>query len=160
MRKIHWTKKSVIAAVSIGAVVVASGGVAFAFWTAAGSGTGSGATGTTAALTVVQSSVNTGLYPGGTTALAGTITNPNPSPVTVTAVTATVTAFTSRTDATKPACTQADFTITGTSTVASPVPANSSSGGAWSGLSLSMTNSVTNQDNCKTVTVPITYASN
>jgi hypothetical protein len=29
--------------------------------------------------------------------------------------------------------------------------------GSWSGLSLSMTNSGSNQDNCKNVTVPVAY---
>jgi hypothetical protein len=75
-------------------------------------------------------------------------------------VTASVDTFSIRPDLTKPACTQADFTITGTST---PSPIGEISHGlgvgAWAGLTLNMTDSLTNQDNCKNITVPITFAS-
>jgi hypothetical protein len=108
---------------------------------------------------VKQLSSPTGLYPGGAVTLSGNFDNPNPGKVYVTAVSATVTTFSLQANPAKPACTQADFTITGTA----PVGAEILSGpgvGSWSGLSLNMTDAATNQDNCKGITVPITYASN
>jgi hypothetical protein len=68
-----------------------------------------------------------------------------------------VTPFTAQADVNKPACTQADFSITGTANVAAEV-ASGNGVGNWSGLSLAMADRGTNQDNCKNITVPITYA--
>ena len=56
--------------------LLALGGLAVAFWTAGGSGTGSGATGSGSALTVNQTVSPTGLYPGGSSALSGNFTTP------------------------------------------------------------------------------------
>ena len=151
-------KKRTLVLLGVMVVAVAASIGAYAYWTASGSGSGSATTGTTVGITVNQTSVNTALYPGGTTALSGNFTNTNASPVYVAAVSASVTAFSSQGDLSKPACTQADFTITGTAPVAAQVPVGT--GGSWSGLSLNMTNAGTNQDNCKSITVPITYTSN
>ena len=71
--------------------LLALGGLAVAFWTAGGSGTGSGTTGSGSALTVNQTVSPTGLYPGGSSALSGNFTNPNSGSVYIAAVTATVT---------------------------------------------------------------------
>lgn len=158
MRKIKMTRKKIVAG-GAAALVLASAGVAFAFWTQSGSGSGSAGTGNTTPVTVNQTSTNTGLYPGGSAALTGTITNPNSSPVMVAAVTATVGTLNIQTIPAKPACTAADFTVTGTSSAPGSVAGNAT-GGAWTGLSLNMVNSGTNQDNCKGVTVPIVYVSN
>ena len=136
--------------------VLALGGLAFAYWTAGGSGSGSGSTGSPSALTVNQTTTNSGLYPGGSSALSGNFTNPNGGKVYIAAVTGSVTTFSLQADNTKPACTQADFSISGTATVGAEI--NSGTGvGAWSGLTLNMTDAGTNQDNCKNITVPITY---
>jgi hypothetical protein len=132
---------------------------AYAYWTQGGSGTGSASTGTSSSITVNQTSASTGLYPGGSVALSGDFTNGNASPVYVSSVTASVTAFSSQSDGGKPACTQADFSISGTATVNAQVPVGSGVG-SWSGLSLNMTNSGANQDNCKNVSVPIAYTAN
>jgi hypothetical protein len=142
MRRIQWSRKKVVALAAAGFMTL-TGGVAFAFWSQSGAGSGSATAGSTVAVTVNQTSTNTGLYPGGSTALTGTITNPNASPVTVTAVTAVVTTFTAG-GAPLP-CTQADFSITGTSTAPGSV-AGAATGGAWTGLTLNMTNAGTNQD--------------
>ena len=136
---------------------LAIGGIAFAYWTTTGSGTGSATTGTAASVVVKQTGTPSGLYPGGSSALSGTFDNPNSGQVFITAVTASVTPFSVQADTGKPACTQADFSITGTAPVGANVPAGTTVG-AWTGLTLNMTNSATNQDNCKSITVPITYA--
>jgi hypothetical protein len=71
-------------------VVVASlfvGGVAFAWWSTTGSGSGTGATGTVVALTTTGSTPSgTALVPGGSAPLVITVTNPNPRAVAVTSV--------------------------------------------------------------------------
>lgn len=150
--------KKKIAAASV-AVALIGGGAAFAFWTNSGSGTGSASTGTSSLVTVHQTSVNAGLYPGATTPLSGTVENTSTtSAVTVSSVTGTVDTFSIRPDILKPACTQADFSITGTSNAPGSVAANNGTA-AWSGLTLNMVDGAGNQDNCKNITVPITYAS-
>jgi hypothetical protein len=138
-------------------LVLTLGGIAFAFWTAGGSGSGTATAGTNANVTVNQTVSPTGLYPGATTALSGDFNNSNSGGVYITAVTASVTPFSVQADGTKPACTQADFSITGTANVGTEIVPGTGVG-SWSGLSLNMIDAATNQDNCKNVTVPIAYA--
>ncbi|MFZ0161204.1 MAG: hypothetical protein WAL50_19410 [Kineosporiaceae bacterium] len=128
-------------------LLLGSGGGAYAYWTVTSLGTGSAATGTASPLVVNQTTTVTGLYPGGAAALSGTFDNPNPGAVYVTAVTATLPAFSVQPDIAKPACTQSDFSITGTSNTPGSVVAGVGVG-SWSGLTLAMTNTGANQDNC------------
>ena len=73
-----------------GAIATASvltGGVAFAWWSTTGSGSGSATTGTTVALTTSASTPSgTVLVPGGSAPLVITVTNPNAGSVTITSV--------------------------------------------------------------------------
>jgi hypothetical protein len=133
---------------------------AYAYWSQGGTGSGTAVAGTTAAITVNQTSSPSGLYPGGSpVALAGTFTNPNSSPVNISSVTAAVHTFASHTvDATKPDCTQADFAIGGTSG-ANVVPSGTGVG-SWSGLTVRMLDNGLNQDNCKGVSITIDYTAN
>jgi len=149
----RFTKKTKIVIVTA-ALAIGASGMAYAYWTQAGSGTGSATAGTTVAVVVNQTNTVTGLYPGGPAqALSGTFDNPNSGPVTVGAVSATVTA-TSVTG-----CLPAWYAITGTGTPASQVVPAGSAQGAWSGLSVALTNNLTvNQDVCKTAGITITYA--
>jgi hypothetical protein len=79
------------AAIAIASTVALTATAAFAYWTSSGSGTGSAGTGDTSAVTVNQTSVVAGLFPGSTPqALSGTFTNPG-SPAYITSVTAVVT---------------------------------------------------------------------
>lgn len=155
-----FTRKKVVVFAGIAAIGL-GGGVALAYWTTGGSGSGSAATGTTSNIVVNQTgSAITGMYPGATAALSGNFTNTiNPGSVYITAVTANVTTFSAQADATKPACTQADFTITGTAPVGAEV-AHGTGVGSWSGLTLTFVDGAGNQDNCKSITVPITYTAN
>ncbi len=141
-------------------VTLAGAGAAFAYWTTSGSGSGNGTTTAPAAVVVVQTSTVAGLYPGDSIALSGDFNNSNPGKVYVTSVTASIGTFSSQTNSSLPACTQADFTITGTAPVSAEVPSGTAVG-AWSGLSIAMNDSATNQDNCESLTtVPIVYTSN
>ena len=144
-------KKTKIAVLTA-ALVVGASGTAFAYWTNVGSGTGSGATGTNAAVTVNQTSSVAGLYPGGPAqALSGTFNNPNPGAVTVGAVTAAVTATGVS------GCDSSWYVISGTAD-ATPHVLAAGVGGTWSGQSVALTNNLTdNQDLCKTASITITY---
>lgn len=149
-----WVLLGIVAVVAMTAIG------AFAYWTASGSGTGSGSTATgSVAITVNQTSSSSGLYPGGSVPLSGTFTNPASFNQFVTSVSASIPSFSFQSDGAKPACTQADFSITG-APAAVGTDVAPGTGGAWSGLTLHMTNAGTNQDNCKNVTVPVNYTSN
>jgi hypothetical protein len=153
------TKKRVAAAA---AAVFVSGGAmaAYAFWTGGGSGSGSASATTPSAVTVNQSTSVTGLYPGATAVtLSGTFDNPNSGGVFIHNVTAAVHAFSIQTDATKPACTQADFAIGGSATLDANVAAGNGVG-AWTGLTVRLLNGAGNQDNCKSQAITIDYTAN
>ena len=146
------TRARNIAIVTV-ALVVASVGIAYAYWTQLGAGTGSASTGTTVAVVVNQTNTVTGLFPGGPAqALSGDFDNPNAAAVTVGQVSAAVTGTSIA------GCLPAWYVITGAGTPASQVVPSGNAEGAWSGLSVSMLNDAANQDVCKTATIEITYA--
>jgi len=152
-------KKWFLAIFLAGFMTLAGVGAAFAYWTTSGTGSGNATSGSPSAVTVVQTSTITGLYPGDTVALSGDFNNPNPGKVYITAVTASIGTFSSQTNSGLPACTQADFSITGTSTVGAEINAGSGVG-SWSGLSITLNDAGTNQDNCESLsTIPINYTS-
>jgi hypothetical protein len=151
----HGRKRTSVALGMLLALAVAGG--AFAYWTIGGTGLGTASTGNVVPITVNQTTDVTGLFPGDSQALAGDFDNGNSGPVWVSSVTATVVPFSDQSDPAKPACTQADFQITGTANVNGQVPVGSGVG-AWSGLSVSMINKPdANQDNCKKVNIDIEY---
>lgn len=152
-------KKKLIAIFAVlGALVI--GGLAVAYWTQSGTGSGGATAGTTAAITVNQTTVVTGLYPGiPAVTLSGTFDNPNVHPVNISSVTAAVHAFSVQSNPAKPACTNADFAIGGSFAGPYAVPAGSGVG-AWTGLTVRLLDNGLNQDNCKTVSITIDYTAN
>jgi galactokinase len=143
-------------------VLLGFAAAAFAYWTGVGSGSGAATVTTPSAVTVNQTNgAITNLYPGDPgQALSGDFDNPNAAKVYIHNVTAVVHTFSSQTDGSKPACTQADFSIGGAATVDAEVPAGSGVG-SWSGLTVSLTdNAATNQDNCKGLSIQIDYTAN
>ena len=152
-------RKKKVAAFVVVFVLVAAG--AYAYWTNGGSGSGSATTGTNAAITVNQTSTPTGLYPGGPGgALSGTFTNTNSSKVFVNQVNATLLPPTGPNVATAPACTIADYALSGFP-ISVGLEIDSGTGvGSWSGGSVRLLNSATNQDSCKGATINIAYTSN
>jgi hypothetical protein len=154
------TTKKKIAAGAAAAALVASTGVAAAYWTQGGTGTGSASTGTTVDVTVNQTSTISDLYPGGdAVTLSGDFDNTNDGPVKVGSVTVVVDpTFSEQDDAGKPACTPADFEIGGSAVVDDEIVSGSGVG-AWTGLTIKLVNSATNQDNCKNLAaVPLIYS--
>ena len=154
-------KKSRFVALAVLALALAVGGIAFAYWTQGGTGSGGATAGTTSAITVNQTGTAiTGLYPGiPAQALSGTFDNPNPHSVHISGVTVVVRPFTSSLiDITKPACTELDFAVGGTSG-ANTVPSGTGVG-TWSGLTVRMLDGAGNQDNCKNVNITLDYTAN
>jgi len=155
----RFSKRTWIVLVIAAAVGLSALG-AFAYWTVSGSGSGSASTAAgDVAVTVNQTSASSGLYPGGFVGLSGDFTNPAGFNQYVTSVSATIPNFSYQADNTKPACTQADFSLTGSPSAVGQ-DLSPGTGGSWSGITLNMTNAATNQDNCKGVTVPVNYTSN
>jgi len=154
----RFTRKTVAVMATI-MVVIVGAGAAYAYWTNSGSGSGTAVTGTNAVITVNQTSVITGMYPGQPAqTLAGDFTNTNSGPTYVTAVTAT--GYTIDATHVTAGCTVAggNYTLGGTATVGADVPAGANQG-EWTGLTVRMNNLGTNQDACKGATLTITYAS-
>ncbi|HWA68078.1 MAG TPA: hypothetical protein VG899_17075 [Mycobacteriales bacterium] len=149
MRKIN-NKKKAAAILGGGALALTSGGIALAYWTSTGSGSGTAATGSVQNVAVVQTSTSSGLYPGGSVTLSGDFNNTNSGKVYVGTVTATL--------GTLPeGCVAGDFTITGTAPVNAEI-APGSGVGAWTGITLTMNDTSSNQDACKSQTIPVTYS--
>lgn len=161
MRLLGTRKRKVAAGFAIG-LVAGMAGIASAYWTQGGSGAGSASTGTTVNVVVNQTSTVSGLYPGGSSqALSGNFSNPNPGSVEVGTVTAVVDpSFSAQGNPGMPACTAADFTISGSAVVDAEIPAGTNVGSWGSGgtLTIAMNDLTTNQDNCKSlVSIPIDY---
>jgi hypothetical protein len=140
------------------ALVLASGGAAFAYWTVGGSGTGTAATGTVANVTVVQTSTITAMAPGDSAqTLSGNFTNPNAGPVYVGTVTASISSVTKAGGAPAGTCDATDYTLANAAmTVNAEVPAGAAQG-AWTGATIKFNNKASNQDACKGATVNLAY---
>jgi hypothetical protein len=149
----HRSKKRKLIVLALLALAAVSAVGGYAFWTSGGAGTGSAGVGTTSALVVNQTSVISGLVPGGPAqTLSGNFDNPSASAVFVTAVTATVTGSSAGVS-----CDATNFAIGGSAPVGASV-ASGTGKGSWGGLTISMIDKPTvNQDACKKATVNISY---
>jgi hypothetical protein len=152
-------KRWSIAAIGGCALMAAAAG--YAYWTNGGSGSGTAATGTNVAITVTQTTTPSGLYPGGpAAALAGQFNNTNASKVYVNQVSATIASVTGPNITVPNPRTAADYQLNGFPvTVGAEVPSGTAQG-SWTGASIQLLNSATNQDGCKGATVNLTYTSN
>jgi hypothetical protein len=143
-----------VAAIAGGLVLV--GGVAFAYWTQGGSGTGEVSTGTTSAagVEVTQDDLTAQVAPGVDVPLSGHIKNTNEATIHVATITGAVTDVT---DGSGPDCDASDYSVTGgAATMNKDLTKNGST--SWDGLTLHFnTSSTDNQDDCKGATVEITY---
>ncbi len=140
--------------------VLAISGAAFAYWSAGGSGTGSGSTASgTSALTVNQTTVLTPMYPGDSAqTISGNFNNNNSGPVYVNTVTASIASVTKAAGAPAGTCDATDYTLANaTMTVNASVPAGSGQG-SWTGATIKFNNKGTAQDACKGATVNLSYA--
>lgn len=151
------------AAVATGAALTfIVGGVAFAYWSTSGAGTGSAATGTVVPVKINATGTGvSGLYPGGPARnISGNFDNTNAGTVYVNQVSVAVApGWSKQADSTKPACTAADFTIVPPAATAHEI-ASGNGVDAWGPATIAMNNLSTNQDNCKAVTVDLVFSSN
>ncbi|PRY67129.1 hypothetical protein B0I08_10722 [Glaciihabitans tibetensis] len=151
-----FSKKTTVIAISA-VLLLAGGGAAFAYWTTTGTGTGTAAVGTNEAVTAVQTSVPVAMYPGNAAqTLSGNFTNPNDGPAYVATVTASIDSVTPG-SATALGCTAADFTLANPEMTVGADVAAGTAVGAWTGATIQMINSGTNQDDCKDALVTFSY---
>lgn len=144
-------------AVAMTALLVLIGGVAFAYWTSSGSGTGAGTTGSSTAFTV-SSTAPTGpaLTPGGASqSVAFTVANPGTGTLDLTSVTVVVADANGDPWVSDPTgCTAADYTL-GTPAITYGQIAG---GGSIAGtVTLTMNNLSSNQDACEGLAVPLYF---
>jgi hypothetical protein len=147
----HLLKKRVLVVIAVLALGVT--GAAIAFWTQAGSGTGTGTVGTTGTVTL-QGPVTAGIYPGGTSAVTLTASNSGSAPVKV----QTVSLVSVAVDAGHSSCATADFTMP-TVTENTSLAGNAVAQALTSNGVLTMANTAANQDACKGATLTLTLSS-
>ena len=142
----------------VASLVVA--GAAFAYWTAGGSGTGTGSTaGAQSALTANQTTSLTAMYPGDTAqTISGNFDNPNSGPIYVNTVTVSIASVTKAASAPAGTCDATDYTLASAAmSVNNEVPVGSAKG-AFTGATVKFNDKATNQDACKGATVNLAYA--
>jgi hypothetical protein len=163
-------KRFVLVASTIGAVLV-GGGIAVAYWSTTGSGTGSAAAGSDVPVTVVQDSTVAGLAPGAPAKdLDFTVSSTATGPQQISNVAVSVSSVTKAVGAPAGACTAGDFSVTQPSKPSAGTPVSIPAGGSVSftsgaggaqantGAKVAMINSAANQDGCKGATLVLSYA--
>jgi hypothetical protein len=140
---------------------LAIAGIAFAYWTAGGSGTGSGASaGVQTPLTANQITTLAAMYPGDSPqTISGDFDNPNSGPIRVSTVTASIFSVTKAAGAPAGSCDATDFTLAGAAmTVNAEVPAGNGAG-SFTGATIKFNDKAgTSQDACKGASVALAYA--
>ena len=141
-------------------------GVAVAFWTMTGSGTGTASTGDVSALTVNQDVLTGQLGPGlPAIGLSGDFDNPNTESVYVGTLTATITGVTGGgspdPDGDVDGCAEDDYVLTNASTTVNSQIAAGTGVGSWSGPEIDFVDETNeNQNACKGATVQLSYTLN
>jgi hypothetical protein len=156
-----WMRRA--AAIGVTGAVVLSSGVAYAVWTASGSGSGSAKAGTASQLTTVSATASTTslLYPNGPAAdLRVAFDNPNPFAVKVTAVSAGTGSVTGTGGI--GSCTTTGVTLapqTGQSILV-PAKSGSTDGTATATLTGAVSMDGTSDNGCQSATfvVPVSFA--
>lgn len=144
-------KKYLVAGTAV--AVVATGGIAFAYWTSTGSGDGSATTGTSTPWLVAVENVNLAdLTPGGPVDPVGfKVTNQSSGVQHLAGTVASVV------DTSDPGCTAADFAVSATSDLSGDFTSTQTKVGSFS---IKMIDTGVNQDACKNVTVNLRVVAN
>lgn len=148
------TKKKAAVVIAISAVAMAGAGGAYAYWTTGGTGTGTGTTGNSTNFTVAQSGTLTNLVPGVGQTVTFTVTNPASYAQYLSSAVLSVNSFSQQAAPAKPACTQADISVSAVTIAAGDIVAGGTRNGT---ATVTLLNAATNQDNCKNITVPLTF---
>jgi len=147
--------------VVLGLVVLALCGIAYAYWTAGGSGSGTAPTaGDQTPLVVNQTTTLANMYPGDSAqTISGTFDNSNQGPIYVGTVTASIDSVTKAVGAPAGTCDATDYTLANAAmTVNAEIPVGTGKG-AWTGATIKFNDKTsTNQDACKGATVHLAYA--
>lgn len=146
------TKKKIVGAVAVSAVVALGAGSAYAFWTTSGSGTGTATVGTNVEFTIAGD-VTDELLLDVTRSFDITVSNPAAFPQHLETLTFDI-------DATSLAagCDRDWFTLVQPTVVAGDIAANGSQ--VYTGASITLDNDpLVNQDDCKTDSITLEYTS-
>jgi hypothetical protein len=151
------SKKIALAGSLIGASLVS--GVAFAAWTADGTGSGYAQAKTAQAVNTVSATTTAELYPGANGSLYLSVANPNDYPVTVTAVSNDTTAGKAikTTDATTACDNATGVTFTNQTGLSQVIPAHSA-GTAFTVSGVHMSNSSDTSCSGKTFNIPVSIS--
>jgi hypothetical protein len=140
-----------------GTAVLMGGGIAFAYWTTSGAGTGSATAGSDTGVTIAQLGSTSGLVPGGPAQpIDFTITNPATFNQFVTSVEVSITDVVGGDDSALPECTADDFTVVQPDAISEDLTPGAH-GYAVSGATIALKNLATNQDNCKDAVVSLAF---
>ena len=153
------SKKGKFATAAAVVALAAISTAAYAYWTAGGSGTGSGAAGSTVGLVPNQTTNLSPMYPGDSPqVISGNFDNANSGPVQVASVTAAIASVTKAVGAPAGTCDATDFTLASpVMAVNALVPAGNSVG-AFTGATIHFNNKpLVNQDACQDATVTLSY---
>ncbi len=143
MRKLM-RKRILVPVAAIAALAIA--GIAVAYFTASGTGSGTATVGTSAGVTITGVSFDSTLYPGGSTNVRYTITNSSSNTaVSVDKIVADTSAGTNGITGLPVGCSASDFTF-GAVSVGRSIPASGSISGSGT---LSLANTNANQDACQ-----------
>lgn len=144
---------TLVAAVAVAAV---SGGLAFAYWTSTGTGAGSAATGASTDFTVTSiAAVGPALTPGGAAQTVGfTVANASPGSLDLSSVVVTIANPDGTAWVAVPGCSAADYAIASPTIVYGQIAPGTGVDGT---VTVAMNDLATNQDACKTVTVPLYF---
>ncbi len=152
----RFSKKALIATGTGAVVAMAIGGLALAYWTTSGNGSGTATTGTSSPFQVTVDSVNlSNLSPGGPTdTLNFHVKNNNTGVQNLSAVAATV-ANADNSPWTSGTCSAADFEVGTPAFVAGDIASGATVSGT---VTIKMIDTGIDQDDCKTVSVPLYVA--
>jgi hypothetical protein len=146
-------RKRIITAVTA-TLLILGGGVAFAYWTSGGTGSGTATTGASTAFTITAAPPVGTIAPGneGQT-VAFTVTNPGDSPQYLTQVTATLADVNGVPWVPTGDCLVEDYTVV----VSTPAPVGDIAGGGSVGgvVTVTLANTALNQNTCQGQDVPL-----
>jgi len=151
---LHGRKRTVIVFAAI--LTLLGGGIAFAYWTSSGNGSGTATTGVSTAFTVTAAAPVGEIAPGNAgETIAFTVTNPSTSPQYLTTVTATLATPDGAPWVPTGACLAADYTVTMTT----PAPAGDiAGGGSVDGMvTVTLANTAADQNACQGQDVPVYF---
>ncbi len=155
LKKFASTKKR-LAVIVVAAVLMLGGGIAYAYWSSTGTGTGSATTGTSVVFTITSTAPTGGLLtPGGPTdSVTFTVINTGTGTQNLSLIKVSVAASGGAPWTSVAGCSASDYTVgTPAITYGQIAPAGTLTGT----VSIQMLNLASNQDACKSATVPLYF---